>query len=1140
MLKRLISILVGCLLLAGCLKPITTPATSPTGAGVPQGLPALRGAIGTMPGYHVQLQNLLTEFAQGASVSLIEVSTGNTMGTSIADASGSFVISFGKAFTPAKANAADTRSIAYYLEAFKGLAAQNSATNQAGADAMRLRTLVWYDFIRAGWISLTNQDPAPLGISISTTAAAFYINQQLVNGQSVSAEAYIGSIDPTRSGSAPLDYLGAGAGVVAGSGSRDMTATVYGNLFTQVTNAVTNDQDPIHSLVLSPSGEAVNTQTSFTVVGLTPSSGSIGTSVTILGTNFNPSRMTAAFVGADATINVGASNATSLVLAVPPGARTGLVRVSMNGINTYSPPFYVTSDDGHRAVYSDSSGNVTLYAVSNSLGTLVRINPDGSTRTLSTALSSPRAVLVNPEGTTTGTYSIYVSDAGNNRIVRFDNQGTLLNASVLAVTDPGALAMGPDGDLYVAQRGSNQILRARISWSTGTATNASVATYTGLADPVGLAFDYSGYLYVAENSQGRVRRFRPQAADSGAIALVAQAAPHNLDDWAYLSDPQGLAIDTSGNCFVTSRTNNVVMRIDAFRNMTTFVSVSAANSIARDPAGNLYVGDQGRHLVRRITLTGDQRIVAFGLAALRGVAVDGSGNIYASLQRSGAILKLNTDGVTTSPLISGIAAPYGLTYRDSKLLVAHTDTQNATEVTLTGSARSAISSGLHSPGGVEQDGTTYYAGRLNLSDNWSASVPTGGSPFPNSGLDVVTGGVVTQRYAYIHGASDWNNLSQALVKIDANTFAIVDRVQRKIFKLSAIGGQAGSQSIKDITPSIGGSKVFPNDPVDMVYDGTYLYVSCADRNIYRVNFATSAYATITGVAGSPYGMTLMGGILYVVDRTNNRLYRVTSPGTTGTVDGTWNPAAFGSGLMAVTNVGGFLYVSDYNGNQIFKVDTNGAASVYLNELNGAPSRVHAFTDGRLLVRVSDGVVYTINPGSPPTATQYTSTIGCTGCGIVEYFIDGSNNVYWSSPNQHSTVNAVGMLNTRELALDLSNPADKWLYVAATHGLYGMNLSTGEDMSITGMGTPMGLAVHPTSRLLYVLNSGGTVYTVDYAGRTVTSRTGLPSGGWGLDYDASRDRLVAVCSGNDLIYRIDPNNWAAGPTVVKMGLHAPMF
>lgn len=1114
---RFLSIFLACLLLVGCLhKPLASVGSVSASETAP-----IQGQIGTMKGYHVQLTDLLNDFAKGATVSLIEVSSGETKGTSLATATGEFVIRFGRSFVPARANPADARSVAYYLEAIKGIKGPNAVPNQAGADSMRLRTITWYDFNARGWVGLGNATAGDLKISLSTTAVAFYINQKRVNNQAVSPEAYIGSIDPTRSGSAPSDYTESG----------DLTATVYGNLFTQVTNAVSKDQDPIHALVLSPDGTAVNTQTDFAISGLSPNNGIIGTTVTISGLNFDPARMEVAFVGAVATVNQGASSRTALVVTVPPGARSGLIRVSVDGVNSYSQPFTVTTQDGHRATFTDASGNVTLYAVSNSLGTLVRVNPDGSTTTLSTAMSAPRSVLVNPEGVASGNYSIYVADAGTGRIVKANNQGAVLDANFLAVSEPNGLALGPDGDLYVAQTGSNQILRARVNWGAGTVTNPAVATYTGLSGPTALAFDYSGNLYVVETGQGRIRRFSPQAADAGILSPT-------LTDWAYLNDPQGIAIDTSGNCFVTSQANNAVFRIDPARNVSAFAAVSGARAIARDPAGNLYVSDQTRNLIRRITLTGDQRIYAYGLASLRGIAVDGSNNVYAALHSSGAILKLSSDGVTTAPLISGIAPPSGLTLRNTRIYVAHTETHNVTEVTLTGAARSVITSGLHSPGGVEvsDDGTTYYAGRLNLGDSWWLVVPTGGEPYDNSGLDISSSEAITQRRALIHGTYEWDSYAQALWKLDASTFIVADRGKRKLVLMSALPGGAGSQAIRDVTPTFGAARVFPNDIYDLVYDGTrYLYVSCLDRNIYRIDTLSygAAPGTIAGMTGTPYGMTIMGGTLYVVDRTNNRINRVSSPQTASSIDA-WTASFASTGLLGLTNFGGFLYASDYEGRRIWKIDPTGpSASVYVSGLNGVPTRLHPFNDGRLLVRVGDGVYYTISTATPPGISQYTSTIGCTGCGIIEFFIDGANNVYWSQPRQHNTANAYGMLNTRELARDGS-----WLYVAATHGVYGINFSTNEDLSVSGVGTPYGLAVNPTSRDLYVLNSGGTLYTVDATNRTVTNRLSLPSSGWGLDYNATANAIYAACSGNGFVYRIDPTTWSQTP--MKMGLHAPMF
>ncbi|MBI6545473.1 MAG: IPT/TIG domain-containing protein, partial [Cyanobacteria bacterium NC_groundwater_1444_Ag_S-0.65um_54_12] len=1061
--------------------------------------------------------DLLNDFAKGATVSLIEVASGQTRGTSLADASGQFLIEFGSTFTPARPQPEATRSVAYYLEAIKGVKGTNPDLNQSGADAVRLRTLVWFDFGQSGWISLSNATPSALTISPATTAVAFFINQKQVNSEAVTPADFIGCLDPQLA--PPNDYRAAG----------DLTVTLYQDLYTQIVNALLKDQDPIQTLVLSPTGTIVNTSTDLQVSGITPASAPIGSPVTIAGLNFEPANVAVAFVGALATVDLVASSKNTLKVTVPPGARSGLVRVSLNGVNTYSPPFTVTSEDGHRITFTDSNGSTVLYAVNNSLGTLVRVNPDGSTTTLNTALATPRAVLVNPEKATAAPYRIYVANAGTGQIVQLNDTGTLTSANWLAVTDPGALALGPDGDLYVAQTSANSILRARIDWAAGTVTSTSVATYTGLTGPTALAFDYQGYLYVVEPSANRVRRFLPQAGDAGVMNPA-------FTDWAYLNDPAAIALDTGGNALVTSPSNNVIFKIDPVRNMSALATVEGARSLGQDAAGNLYVVDQTRSLIRRLTSSGDQRIMAYGLANLRGLAVDPSANIYVALQNSGAILKLASDGVTTNPLTAGMAAPYGLTYRNGKIYVAQTDTQSATELTLAGDARSVITTGLHSPGGVEvsDDGNTYYVGRANLDDCYWCTVPTGGTAWLNAGIDIVTGGAITQRFARIFGNYGWSTYDQALYKIDPWTFVLADQRSRKLILMTNYVGVSGSTRISDVTPPFGGSKVFPNDIYDVVYDGSrYLYVSCANQKVYRVdtqNYGQEATA-ISGFTGTPYGLTMLSGVLYVVDRPGG-LKRVSSPQIAVTADA-WN-AVFGSDLLGLTSYGGQLYVSDYGGNRIWQVDPAGPTSTVYVNLVSRPSRLRAYNDGRLLVRVNDSVFYRVSAGGSPTPTQYISTVGCTSCSKIEFFVDENNFEYWAEPRQHRIAYAIGMLNTRELARD-----GDWLYIAATSGVYGINFTSGDDLSISGVGGPRGLAVHPTSRDLYILSSIGRLYSVDLASRSITTRLTLGSNsGWGLDYDAGGNKLYAASPANSLVYRIDPTDWSQ--TYLKVGLNVPLF
>jgi sugar lactone lactonase YvrE len=1128
----------------GCVARGPLPGTSgpdTTGAGaLAAGSQAtsLSGRIEAMPGFHVQLTDLLNDFAKGATVSLIEVSTGETRGTSLADDNGRFVIQFGATFSPARPGAGAKRSVAYYLEAVKGLKGKNSAPNQAGADAMRLRTMVWFDDDKGGWISLANANAGSLSISLSTTTVAFFVNQKVVNGEVVNSEAFIGSLDPTKGGQAPNDYTAVG----------ELTLPIYSNLLTQIVNAVTNDQDPIQTLILTGSGQAVNTSTDLQVSGISPQSAAIGATLTISGSNLEPGLVQVEFIGAAGTVDQPNSNKNSLKVPVPPGARTGLVKVSLNGKTQYTPPLTVTTEDGHRVSFTGANGATVLYAGSFNLGTLVRINPDGSTTTLSTALSQPTAVLVNPERSAGPNYNIYVTDKGTDRIVQLSQAGAVVNSNWYGITEPYALVLGPDNDLYVAQRSLGNIVRVRVNWATGAITNSQVARYTGFSLPIAMAFDFNGYLYVVENGAGKVRRFKPDAADSG------DRVPATLD-WGYLSDPTGITIDTAGNAFVTSSSNNVVVKIDAVRNMSAFQSLDGAGTIARDAAGNLYVADRTRNLIRRVTLAGDKKIVAYGLSALRGVAVDAGGNVYTSLQASGAVLKIAADGVTTSPLISGIAAPYGLTLRNGKLYVAHTDTQNVTEVTLAGAARSVIPSGLHSPGGVEvsDDGQTYYVGRLSLQDCWYCSVPfdvaNGQSrePWEHSGLDIVTGSTVTLRRALVHGSSDWGGFAQALVKLSNTSFALLDRGKRNLTLMTDHAAGTNAQKIQDVTPSFGGIRKFPEDVYDMVYDGSrYLYVSGA--SVYRIDTQNygSAAVVIGGISGQPYGLAYAGGVVYVVDSSNKTVRRITSPASASSADGVWSAnlaAAGATSPIGITSYNGDLYVTDRaNPGGIYKVVTAGpSVTKYLGMTNGA-TRIHSYNDGRLLIRSNDGVYYLVSTANPPVPSQHASTIGCTGCGILEYYVDApnNNNIYWSQPRQQVHLYASGLLNTRELARD-----GNWLYIAATRGIYGMELSSGEEYSGVGMGAPTGLAVNSSTREVYVLNSVGTLYSVDYASRTATSRgafsnfAGFGPSGWGLDYDQARNVLYAASPGQAAVYKVEPaNGWAK--TVLKAGLHAPMF
>ena len=129
--------------------------------------------------------------------------------------------------------------------------------------------------------------------------------------------------------------------------------------------------------------------------------------------------------------------------------------------------------------------------------------------------------------------SIYVSDSLANR-VRWIHDGIITtvagNGEGVYAGDggpgveaslrwPTALALGPDGDLYIADTRNHAIRRlapdGTITTVAGVGTagidgDGGSATEAQLAQPYGLALDDEGSLYIGDRANFRVRRLTPE------------------------------------------------------------------------------------------------------------------------------------------------------------------------------------------------------------------------------------------------------------------------------------------------------------------------------------------------------------------------------------------------------------------------------------------------------------------------------------------------------------------------------------------------------------------------------------------------------------------------------------------------------
>ncbi len=293
------------------------------------------------------------------------------------------------------------------------------------------------------------------------------------------------------------------------------------------------------------------------------------------------------------------------------------------GVAVHSASGQVYVVDGSNAVrrytplvgVATFAGSLTTAGAVDETGVLARFN-------------KPEGIAVDDGGT------VYVADTQNHTIRRITSAGVVTTiagtAGVAGSFDgigvsaefnlPRAIAIGPGGVLYVADSGNHTIRKITFS--------GVVATVTTLAGQPGLPGNKNG------------------------TGVGTASAPQ-------FRNPQGLAVDATGNVFVADTGNHAIRRVTPSGVTTVFAgSVTTSGSvdgtgatarfsqpvgIAIDDEGVLHVGDTGSSALRRITTAAKVTTPAgllgsagaangVGTAARfsspRGVTVDAAGSIF--------------------------------------------------------------------------------------------------------------------------------------------------------------------------------------------------------------------------------------------------------------------------------------------------------------------------------------------------------------------------------------------------------------------------------------------------------------------------------------------------------------------------------
>lgn len=359
----------------------------------------------------------------------------------------------------------------------------------------------------------------------------------------------------------------------------------------------------------------------------------------------------------------------------------------------------------------------------------------------SAVLRSPEGLAVTPAG------DVLIADSGQQRVRRVaavagiihtiagigtsGYSGDGLPAVLSAVSRPSALALDPEGNLYLADTAGHRIrmleaATGRLLDVAGTGnpgfTGDGPALQVQLNQPAGLTVAPDGSIWISDQGNHRIRRIDPTDGRLETVAGTGQAGyggDQGPATQALLNSPAGLAAAADGSVLVADRDNHRVRVIAPDGSIRTVAGtgqpsfsgddgpavgaeLNLPSAVAVDSGGIIFIADSGNHRIRRIS-PGQQvmtTIAGNGLADFGGdggpavaaslhqptaLAVDGTGNLLVADTQNRRIRRIEvlSGNITTvagsdadfsgdggPPALAALEAPAGLAVVGDGLLIA--------------------------------------------------------------------------------------------------------------------------------------------------------------------------------------------------------------------------------------------------------------------------------------------------------------------------------------------------------------------------------------------------------------------------------------------------------------------------------------
>ena len=490
-----------------------------------------------------------------------------------------------------------------------------------------------------------------------------------------------------------------------------------------------------------------------------------------------------------------------------------------------------------------------------------------------------------------------------------------------------------------------------IGNGTYGAAQDGTGTNTIMSQVFDIVFDSDDNFFFTDYNNHRIRKATP----AGVVTTFAGSSSGFFDasgTSALFSYPRGIAIDLSGNLYVTDSGNYRIRKItgglvttlagngtSATQNGTgTNATFLQPTAITVDSVGNVYVLDG--NVIRKITPAGV--VTSFAGQATAGFA-DGTGT-NAQFSSSWPDLTIDIFG--------------NLYLSDSSNHRIRRITPAGVVTTLAGNGTAGSTDGIgtnatfNQPYGITIDrlGNLYVSDQLN---NRIRKIGTGAVQLPlNRGVTTTFAGS-TQGFLDATGVSaQFYGPVGPSVDTQGNLYIgdIYNHRVRKITPAGVVTSMAGNGNAVPFADGTGTNATFYNPQMVGVDTAGNVYVPDFGNNKIRkitpggvvstlAGSGSAAFADGSGASASftgPRGAAVdTAGNVYVADAGNNRIRKITPGGvvstlagqtTAGSTNATGTNAQFNAPFGVAVDPAGNVYVADQAGNRVRKITPDGVVT----------------------------------------------------------------------------------------------------------------------------------------------------------------------------------------------------------------------